>query len=245
MDAKIIAAFVALVGILISAVFSSAGYYYKNRLEAKKSAKRVLFLLLEFRRNLRSHVLDPLEGFDSVIKRLTTKLQETGMFADDEDIDKVINAFIDPIKQNLRETVKTEFDENKLKEFHSALSELSMISPLLAHYITYHQPIEKLAKFADGYFSLVQSSLVNEMQTSEAKTHSTSFVDESRDFAIGTLLSDLDKQVIHLAKHCSRKDYIRCKKLINRKVEKNTQLEDEIFSKFEQQLLELTNLTVK
>ncbi|WCE30769.1 hypothetical protein [Vibrio sp. SCSIO 43137] len=111
-NVKIIAALIGIIGILITAILSSFGYLYKTQLDTKKSAKRVLYQLLEIRYSIIHSLYDPEDAtnayFDHVEKRASQLGDLDGFYKSKQFAYDLINTHF----QNLVDAMSTDIQKN-------------------------------------------------------------------------------------------------------------------------------------
>ena len=127
-----------IVAILVAALPASLAYFYKIRAERQKSAKRVLYHLLEIRHSLYKQILGSNESRDA-FKHNDLKGNNHG---------KLIKDF-SPLIDNLFDQVSTSFvDANQYK---NELSQLSNDYPYLSYRISDKQYLGKSYKLLESY----------------------------------------------------------------------------------------------
>jgi nucleoside diphosphate kinase len=215
LDAATIAALISVAGILVAAILSSAGYFYKNYTENKKSSRKVLYLLLELRNVVLSALFDPNEATEKYISHLIQRLKDKGVDAKPEDLQPYLKELIRNHFSNLVDATKTNIHERLLPSFESSLIEMASVDPVLAYQLKGREALEKLIMHTKDYQKNVRKMIdseVSEDWLKEACIESSSVLGDD---ALKELTKILDDDVLLLAKSCGWHDFRLCKKVIS------------------------------
>lgn len=210
-----IAGLVGLVGLLVTAVLSSAGYFYKNRLEGKKSARKVLYLLLEIRQAVHVSMFDPEEATQEYLEYCTKRLREKGTEIDFELLGPTYREMIESHFVNVSQAMKTDIEARLISPFEQALSELSGISPVLAYRLRGQEKLELLAKVTSAYTVSARSKLESIVENEIIISVLEQAGSNTKNMALDKISNHMDNEILILSKHCGWLDWYQCKKLIN------------------------------
>lgn len=242
LDAKVVTALAGLAGLLIAAILSSAGFLYRNRLETKKSARQVSYLLLEIRHAINVSIFDPSEAAKQYIERYVQRLNDRGINAKLEDVTEALKEFVENHFANLAKAAKIDIEERLLHPFEEALSNLASISPVLAFRLRGKEKLEVLAVLSSSYAEAFQTTLLTEIEEDWLKRVMIDASNETKSEALEKMVSHLDEEILLVAKHCSWFDYRECRDVISMKAgELNSQDFadlDKLFDKLLDQLIE-------
>ncbi|TDF41704.1 hypothetical protein EYS14_02310 [Alteromonadaceae bacterium M269] len=221
MDVKIVASLIALFGIFFTTSCATVGYFYKVKQDRKKSAKTVLYLLLEIRYSLLRAVFNPAEATNKYITYVDKKLQEKGVDPGlkSNDVTELVNQIkqmVTPFFTDVVESQTADIRANLLEPYEAALNELAKDNPVLAYTLKGHQYIEKMLPHKRNYLENVHSLLDEFIKESWVKEvlHNTS--NQFNVESIDSLFESIENDILLIAMSCSSKDYKKCKKLIEK-----------------------------
>lgn len=216
MDVKITAALIALSGIFITALFGLISYRYKVELEKKKSARSLLYILMELRYSIITSLFDPDEACDSYIKHITVKLNELGVSASTEQTDLDLRTTLLEYFYNLRNTISVDIKDRLLEPFEEALTELATIDPILAYQIKGKENLQQLLANNDDHFKKVHQTIMPNLNQDWAKQSILESTHKVKQDVIDYICSNLEKEILMVAKNCSKKDLKKCKRAMNK-----------------------------
>jgi len=151
MNIKVIAALIGVCGIFISAILSSAGYLFKTKLETKRSARKVLYLLLEIRYGIMNSLFDPNEATKAYVARYNYRMKEKGFIVD---VSIGYGAMYDLIREhfhNLIISMRTDFKQRLLIPYEEALFEFSTVNPVMAYKLRGKDKFETIITHTNDY----------------------------------------------------------------------------------------------
>lgn len=215
--ADVLASLIGVAGLAIAAVFSSFGYLYRGWVESKRSARKVLYLLLEIRYSLGASLFDSDAATKEYINHYANRLKEKGFPVDKAVLESQLYSIVKEHFSNLAEVYKTNIEERLIGPFEEALSNLSYVSPVLAYQLRGKEKIELLAKLNSSYLTSVWSGLDVEIKEAWVKEILVEFLEEMESESLRKMLSDLDGEILLLSRHCGWFDLLNCKKALSKK----------------------------
>lgn len=211
-DTKVI---IALIGVVLAALMSSAGYLYRNQTEHKKSARKVLYLLLEIRHSIIASLFDPDEATNEYVIHYTKRLNKKGIEATPENFTDNLKGMVSVHFHNIVSSLKTDIEARLLNPFEEALFELAAINPVLAYQLRGKEKLEKLVAHTNQY----QFKVTEQVENIEEAWARKVMLELSSDFkkdALNELSDTLNKDVLTLAKSCGWLDYWKCKTALDK-----------------------------
>ena len=207
MSIEIIVAFISLIGLCVTAMLGAIGYFYKVKMEEKKSGRRVLYFLLETRHAIRTTLFNPSEMTEHYISACVEKLRSRGLpFESDETTKKTLFPLIMGLFSSLAETAKTDIENKLLEPLNQSLLEFASVNPVLAYKLTGKEKLQKLASQLVEYSHSAgvalqelpdHEKIMERVSPVTRKTHNESLLE---------IFNDLDKDITSLARYCGRRD---------------------------------------
>lgn len=210
-DPKVMASLIALIGILITAVLGATGYIYRVRLDEKKSARKVLYLLLEIRYAIRVGLFDSKAVTNEYITFAETHLWPNGqeIIPLDANYRDAINQYLEALLQSLQ----TDIEKRLLPPYEESLMELASVSPVLAYKLRGKEKVADLMRKTSEYESQLQSLFGPEIPEA-MRNVLLNAANETKDESILEACELLDRDVLALAKSCGWRDYRACREII-------------------------------
>lgn len=215
LDVKVIAPLIGVAGLAFAALLSSIGYFYRGRIESKRSARRALYLLLEIRHALSASLFNAEKAKNEYIRHYTNRLNKKGIDISREDIDAKIGSVVAGHFNSLAAAAKTDIAERLINPFEEALSELSQISPVLAYRLRGKEKLELIAKLNSSYLNSFKSDFIDDLETEWAKKSMVDFFEEMENETLKKLSENLDQEVIILSERCGWKDKYECRSVLS------------------------------
>lgn len=228
MEISLVVALIGVGGVLIAAILSSSGYLYRNIQEGKKSARKVLYHLLELRwAILKRSLTDPVEATDKYLEHMVSILNKRGGKISVSDFPETM---IESIKVHFFEILnvdRNDIEKDLLPPYEESLLELAKTEPVLAYQLRDRQNFDMLIDHTKNYqIRMNKETLESIKENKEFKDIDTSLLNDQVSTVMDTNvtsvfkgLSDIiDADVLCLAKYCGRSDYRRCKKLLNKDI---------------------------
>ncbi|MGK0270019.1 MAG: nucleoside diphosphate kinase [Cocleimonas sp.] len=215
MDVKVIASVIGVFGLLVAALLSSAGYLYRSRLEGKKSARKVLYLLLEIRYAVKASLFDVNEMSAKYIAHYVSRMQAKGMPIKKEEMEAMMLDTIKSHFENVISALKTDVENRLLPPFEEALMELATVAPVLAYRLRGKEKVEALVDLTKSYIADVDSQIISKIDDDFLKNILVKVSKSQQSNALNEVSANLDDDVLLLAKHCGRSDFSQCKKALN------------------------------
>lgn len=218
-DPKIIIAIIGVVGIVLSALFSSIGYFYKLSIDRKKTTRKVLYLLLEIRSSITKSIFDPTLAADVFINRYIEKLNARGIKLKKTDFSQEQLTFMADHFKNIITSTKIDIESRLLKPFEDALFEMSSINPILAFKIRGKEQIENVIAHSQNY----QKNIENYFSVEKIPVSLRNDLKEQQEAAIKDFCLTLDHDLLMLAKSCSICEYYKCRSVLKNGININNQ----------------------
>ncbi|WP_432464069.1 MULTISPECIES: hypothetical protein [unclassified Agarivorans] len=214
MDPKIIAALIGSVGIFFAALLGYVGFFFKSRLEIKKSARKVLFILLEIRHQTIRSMFDPKNATKNYLEYISTKVEDRGYPMGDISADNPLHKMITTHFENLSTTLKEDMHTKLLEPYDDSLAEFATINPILAYRLRGKEKLEKVISHSQNYVENYKSEI--ELQVAETSFKNVIFNSSNNllEESITELVKDLDCDILLLAKYCGLRDFWTCKQLL-------------------------------
>ncbi len=220
LDVKLVASLIGIAGILITAVLSSFGYLFKTRVETKKSARKVLYLLLEIRYATVNSLFDPEEATNAYFEHFYNRVKLKGIPVEISEIKDPMHNIVQSHFQNIISAMRTDIHDKLLAPYEEALIEFATVKPVLAYRLRGKEKLETVISHTSNYrqnYQNVISQRINEEWLKEILFDSSNDIKKE---SIFELIELIDKDIILLAKHCGFFDLIDCKKsLAYKKIE--------------------------
>lgn len=230
MNVEVITSFIGIAGLALAAILSSLGYLYRGWVESKRSARKVLYLLLEIRYALGASLFNSEKASKEYINHYTKRLKEKGINVSKEEVEAQIAEIVKSHFSNLTEVSKTDIKERLLHPFEDALYNLSQVSPVLAYMLRGKEKLEAFAGINVSYLDSNKSMLVSTIGEEWAKEAILEFVHEMEEEVLQKMSRNLDEEIVLLSKHCGWLESYRCKKVLSTKF---GEFDQEIFSELD------------
>lgn len=232
---------VTLIGLLGSAIIAAVGYLFKIKREARRSGRRLLYVLLEIRHGLKATLLDPEKAIKEFNECFISYFKEKG-FSDEMMPDlKVIEEMAVSHISSVLEANKSDFDERLLTIYENALSDLACEAPVLAFMLKGKDKLEEIALKSSDYLDSSSSSLKKYDHNEETELAISHIYDFANDEVKQKLMGMFNEELMLLARYCGRKELKQVKLII----ENDNSIVDfcmEIEDKFEQLMLSVSEL---
>jgi hypothetical protein len=204
---NMIVAIIGIIGIVIAAILSSAGYLYRVRLESKKSAKKVLYFLLEIRHAIIISSMDPDVGTEIYFEHCVQRMRDKGFPLEKEEVEKIFSEQICEHFKNVISTSGTDIEKRLVIPFEAALLDMATINPVLAYKLRGKEKIEKLLSHINTHQEAVKEKFIPMIEDDWVKDV---VLETSRDVEVDVereLYGSLDDDILLLAKYCGHSDY--------------------------------------
>lgn len=210
-----VAGIVGIAGIVIAALLSSFGYLYRVRLEGKRSARRLLYVLLELRHTIMASLFDPKTATEEYISHCSFKMNKTTTSPSNSQFPPELKELISQHFYNIIDATRTNIETRLLPQFEDALDEMSQINPVLAYTLKGREKIEGLIShtndYQENFLDLYSKAGVGEKVIEGMMNASVCLKND----AFGEIADGLDKDVISLAKFCGWRDVRNCRRVLN------------------------------
>lgn len=224
----------ALAGITLAALLSAVGFFWRNRIEIKKSTRKVLYYLLEIRYAIHTSLLDPEQTYIEYIKDMSSTFETRKIKIDTEELSNLVGPVIKQHLRNINDTIRTNIDEKILAPYESALLELATINPVLAYQLKGKERIQELLSHNKNYISHLNTELLpNLFSGFEHGKQALANIGQSRhDQNAKELATELDKDILMVSKNCGIIDYLRCKKALKHSALATTKIDTSELNEF-------------
>lgn len=217
-DVKIIAALIALFGVLLASTLSAGAYFYKVRVEAQKSTKKSLYYLLEIRYFILTSLFDPKKETEAYIDHYSEHLSAKGIKLTRQDFEDTLVDLIRGHFENIMATLKTKVENELVQPYEDSLLELATINPVLAYSLKGREKLGELLSKAKNY----SESVPENIDIPEGMEWLTDLVPdistEMSENAVEDSLSQLEADITALAKTCGRKTYKNTKEMLKKRL---------------------------
>jgi len=230
LDIEVMTSLIGISGLALAAILSSIGYLYRGWSETKKSARKVLYILLEVRHALNASIFDSKKATEDYLNHYMSRLKEKGFNIDEEEINLKISNIVREYFLNLSHSAKTDIEDRLLIPFENSLSDLSQSSPVLAYRLRGKEKLETLAKLNSSYLENIKVSFIDELKEDWIKKVMLEFSSDMEKEAINKIVNHLDEEIILLSRHCGWFESYRCKNVISVKYGK---FDEEIFTELD------------
>lgn len=215
MDIQIL---VSIIGLSGAAILSSAAYFYKSLAESKRSARKVLYYLLEIRYAINTSLIDPKLLYEQYISSCIEGLSKRGIPAKREELEPSVGHYIYNHLVNITDSVKTEIDEKIIAPYEHSLLQLAETDPILAYKLRGKERIQQAIIHTTQYTSTLESEFLPNLppNTDEINTALKNFSSSQKYGVIKDIETYFNDQIIMVAKSCGLIEYLKCKKALKK-----------------------------
>lgn len=221
LDVKIIAALIGIIGIFVTGLLASIGFYFRSRLEVKRSARRVLYLLLELRHTILNSLFDPETEAKTFIKDYVTEMNRKGVPLKEHHMDGAMKNIIVDSFSELLDKVKVDIQSQLLAPLEKSLLSFSEVNPVLAFHLKGKEKLEVLIDHTNFSFNSLDKLIAKREVKENRNAGSSTDLRCIKEQVINELISTLNSDIMILAKHTGLFDRVRCKKLLAIKEQPN------------------------
>ncbi len=220
-DVKVIAALIALFGVLLASALSAGAYFYKVRAEAKKSARKSLYYLLEIRYFILTSLFNPEKETELYLEHYSKHLTEKGIKLSKDDFEEGLVDLIQGHFENIVSTIKTKAEVDLVKPYEESLLELAGVNPVLSYSLKGKETLAKLISQANQY----SESVPNKIELPEGMEWMNDLVieisNDMSDKATEDSISQLEEDIVALAKTCGTKTHKNTKVVLENRLTLN------------------------
>jgi len=217
-DVKVIAALIALFGVLLASTLSAGAYFYKVRVEAQKSTKKSLYYLLEIRYFILTSLFDPKKETEAYLEHYSEHLSAKEIKLTRQDFEDSLVDLIRGHFENIMATLKTKVENDLVQPYEDSLLELATMNPVLAYSLKGREKLGELLSKAKNY----SESVPENIDIPEGMEWLTDLVPdistEMSENAVEDSLSQLEDDITALAKTCGRKTYKNTKEMLKKRL---------------------------
>ncbi|MHA6494710.1 hypothetical protein ACX0MV_15905 [Pseudomonas borbori] len=233
--------FASIIGIAFAALISASGYLYKNRMETKRSARKVLYYLLEIRYAINTSLIDPASIYDQYITHCFKAFSDKGGIVNRGQVESLIGKYVYQHFVNIADSLKTDIDERILIPYEQALLELSEINPTLAYKLRGKERLQHAITHTSAYSDTFENEILPTLPlvTGEMSRAIKKFSSSQKNEALDDIENSFNDQILMVAKSCGVFDYLKCKKILKQSIDQSVDFPD-----FSNALDEITELLI-
>ncbi len=217
LDNSLITPLIGLIGVFLTAILSLLSYYFKNRREAKRDARQVLYLFLEIRYSLCFSIFDAEKATDEYLTEYVKKLNGKGVPLTKEHFSPDLVNLISSFFEEITKTAKMDIKQRVLTPLETSLSKLASEVPVLAYRLNGKDKIERLSRLVKSHSENIMSIATNEVGEQNTKDITINMISKIRDTGQIGLVDHIDEDILLLAWYCGLKEYIQCKFILAKK----------------------------
>lgn len=207
---------VGWIGVCISAVFAAVSYFYKVNIEIKKSAKELLYLLLEVRHFFLIATCDAEKIKNKYYEFVKQYMVSKGVSR--VDFDEVSEAlFLNHIKKVQNVSKLSGQLETLEASFDSAILKYSSINPTGAYVLKEMFRFEDIVDVSNMYLDTYREQVILNLFGEKEKNILDALGDKVKQDLIQGLLSEIDVGICFLARKSGFRISRKCKKIIKEK----------------------------
>jgi len=226
---------IGLSGLLVGALINGLGFLYRTHLDSKKSARRVLYLLLEIRCALHLSMIDTVWLAEQYHQRCVDLLTAKGLPIRPDELAVMMDELIKPHCEETLQVVRTDVEARLLQPFEQALAELSTVDPVLAYRLRGKEKLELVVAGIQNYSARAKAGLSGHSLSAEiAKVDAW-----ARQSAFEALGKALDADIRQLAKACGWRDFFRCRTVLKKSIGTPEALDSSVINARLDRVLEL------
>lgn len=235
MDKLGVAEVVGVAGIVLAALLSSFGYLYRNALERKKSAKRLLFVLLEVRYILITSIFDPDDATEKYLLHSMKRMGSHNPFDSTKDFPQDYRDLIASHFRGIIDVVDGDIEE-VVPQYEEALSSMAEVNPVLAYSLRGRMNFKTLVESTNDYEKQFATLLKDGNPKVKEVDEVLKFSCRAKEKAFAELASLIDEDVIRVAKFCGLRDWLRCRRVLKKGVSNENKYDfselDEAFDEY-------------
>lgn len=209
-------AIIGIVGIVIAAILSSAGYLYRIRLESKRSARKVLYYLLEIRHAIIISSMDSATGTKKYLEHCVKRFADKGIPVDEIEMEQVFSDMIQDHFNNVISSSSTDIEARIVIPFEAALLDMATVNPVLAYKLRGKEKLEKLISHINSHQEAVKKNFIPVIKEDWVKDVMLETSSEVEEQVESELYGSLDEDILLLAKYCGKSDYRNSKASLNK-----------------------------
>lgn len=203
-----------LVGIAFAALLASVGYVYQMWVENKRSARGVLYLLLEIRSSALATVFEPRQAAEAYVQHCITRCQSRGIKLERAQFPADILDLVTTHFDRSTAVARSKIEDRLLRDYEAALLQLASTHPVLAHRLLGRDRLEGLVGLTRSYSQELTQLADVELKEPWAKETIMALASEAQRQAFDEITSTLDNDVLEVARSCSYLEHWRCRKVI-------------------------------
>lgn len=200
---------------VLAAVLGSFGYLYRIRRDNRRSARTLLYVLLELRYSVAKSLVDPKNATKDYFTHFIKRSTELGVNGLGEDTPDEYSQLVESHIKKVIDASITDIEGSLIPEYEKALFEFSKDSPVVAYQLRGREAFGNLIKLTEDY----SKSLIDLIEDIEAEEWVKKVIldtqKEIKSESYNELISLLNDDVNRLSRRCSLVDWLRCKYRIN------------------------------
>ncbi|AYF85640.1 hypothetical protein D6Z43_27660 [Pseudomonas sp. DY-1] len=216
MSAEVIAAIIGFCGVAFAAFLSSVGYLLKARVELKRSARLVLYYLMEIRYTINTTLIDPNSFYEGFMREVNKVFEARGIPVADPVIAELVEAAVYAHLSNMVGSIRMEIDEGLLVGYEESLKLLACEKPVLAYQLRGKERIQEAASHTIQYTEKLEKEIIPDISTGKVQDFLLSFSRSKKGESLNEVADMLDGDILMLAKNCGFLEYIKCKRALKK-----------------------------
>jgi len=212
---------VPLGGVAFAALLSAIGYLWRVRLEAKKSARKVLYYLLEIRYAINTSLIDPRHMYDKYMNDMIAEFSSRKIVLRREDLDEKVGSHIFQYLVNITESLAVNIDQNIIAPYEEALLDLAEVNPVLAYRLRGKERFQFFLSHSSSYSEEMDSDVLPKLlkDLEHGKEEIMRLGRAATKESMSDLATVLDDDILLVARSCGWLDYAKCRKALRFHIE--------------------------
>lgn len=209
-------AIVPLGGVAFAALLSAAGYLWRVRLEAKKSARKVLYYLLEIRYAINTSLIDPRHMYDRYMNEMIAEFSSRKIALRREDLDEKVGSHIFQYLVNVTESLAVKIDQKIIAPYEEALLDLAEVNPVLAYRLRGKERFQVFLSHSNNYSKEMDSDVLPGLlkDLEHGKEEIIRLGRAASKESMSDLATVLDDEILLVARSCGWLDYVKSRKAL-------------------------------
>lgn len=207
---------IALGGVALAALLSAVGYLWRVRLEAKRSARKVLYYLLEIRYAINTSLIDPRHMYDKYMDEMIAEFSSRKIALRREDLDERVGAYIFQYMVNITESLAVKIDQKIIAPYEDALLDLAEVNPVLAYRLRGKERFQIFLSHSNSYSKEMDSDVLPGLlkDLEHGKEEIIRLGRAATKESMSDLAAVLDDEILLVARSCGWLDYVKCRKAL-------------------------------
>lgn len=218
LEGEIIVALIALFGVFLSVLSGFFVYYLRNRREAKRDARKVLYLLLEVRYSLHFSVFDSQKASADYLDRYIARSNTKKIGLSVEHFQPHLISVMEDFFENISKTAKVDIKDKIIEPLENALSNLSSEAPVLAYRLRGKELLENLSVLVKEHMENVGEIVTKDIQHEGIQEFFMQQSEGIQNKSLDNIKNSLDSDILDVAWYCGIREYLQCKSIMKRPI---------------------------